>query len=363
MVNVVKGLLGGKPRGAKVLQGYKPMGFTSAGLSGSSNGSTFTLTQSPGLRAAIDDIRAGFTSRAATLQNQASALEGLRPTLTGIAGNLRSSVDSARGKLTAAGASLATLTPQIDDLRARIRGTTTGLPALAGQAAALRGEVRPGFGRATDSRVTALRAQQRQSVGNLQEELSRRRVLGSSFASREVAALNADFAMREDQIRADAFIDELTASGELLGLEAGITGQEAGFRLQINEQERALIGDAFSIVRTSIETAMQEAALAQGLSEQEAALFAQDAQLVTQAFQARAESTTAAISSALAVLQQLNLETGIAAEMAQSSSQLTLRSLLGQAEAYSAQDSQLTGLIASITGDAASFFGKILGGP
>lgn len=360
MVSVVKGLLGKKPRGAKVLQGYKPAGFTSAGLSGSFDGNRFTLSQSPGLRAAIEDIRSGFVARAQTLQTQASALEGLRPTLTGIASNLRSSIGDARGKLTTAQSSLSTLTPQIDDLRARIRGTTTGLPALAGQAAALRSEVRPGFGRATDSRVAALRAQQRQSVGNLREELSKRRVLGSSFASREVAALNADFAMQEDRIRADAFIDELTASSELLGLEAGIAGQEASFRLTLNEQERALIGDAFSIVRTSIETAMQEAALAQGLSEQEAALFAQDAQLVTQAFQARAESTTAAISSALAVLQQLNLEGAVAAEMARSSSQLSLQSLLGQAEAYSAQDNQLTGLIASIMGDAAGFFGKIL---
>jgi hypothetical protein len=363
MVSIVKGLLGKKPRGAKVLQGYKPAGFTSAGLSGSFDGNNFSVSQSPGLRAAIDDIRAGFSARAQSLQTQASAVEALRPTLTGIASNLRSGIDAARGSLATSRTDLATLRPELDALRGRLRGTNTGLPALAGQAAALRSDVRPGFGRATESRVTALRAQQQQAVGNLREELSRRRVLGSSFASREVSALNADFAMQEDRIRADAFIDELTASGQLLELEAGIAGQEAAIGLELNSQERALIGDAFSIVRTSIETAMQEAALAQGLSQQEAALFAQDAALVTQAFQARAESTTAAISSALAVLQQLNLETGIAAEMARSSSQLSLQSLLGQAEAFSAQDNQLTGLIASITGDAASFFGKILGGP
>jgi hypothetical protein len=83
----------------------------------------------------------------------------------------------------------------------------------------LRGQVRPGFGRLTQSRVEAIRGAGERTVGNLREELSRRRVAGSSFAQREIASTEAEFGRLEEQSRAEALIQEIGLTGQLIGQE------------------------------------------------------------------------------------------------------------------------------------------------
>ena len=91
--------------------------------------------------------------------------------------------------------------------------------AFEGRAAEFRGlrsDVRPGFGRLTQARVEAIRAAGQRTVGNLREELAKRRVLGSTFASREIASVESEFGRQEEFARAESFLQELGLTGELI---------------------------------------------------------------------------------------------------------------------------------------------------
>ncbi len=91
--------------------------------------------------------------------------------------------------------------------------------AFEGRAAEFRGlrsDVKPGFGRLTRARVEAIRGAGQRAVGNLREELSKRRVLGSTFASREIASVESEFGRQEEFARAESFLQELGLTGELI---------------------------------------------------------------------------------------------------------------------------------------------------
>ena len=80
----------------------------------------------------------------------------------------------------------------------------------------LRADVRPGFGRLTQSRVQAIRNAGRRTVGNLRSELQKRRVLGSSFAQNQITGTEVEFAQQEERARAESFLQELALTGELI---------------------------------------------------------------------------------------------------------------------------------------------------
>ena len=86
----------------------------------------------------------------------------------------------------------------------------------AGEFRDLRSRVRPGFGELKRTRVEAIRAAGSRTIGNLREELGRRRVLGSTFASREIASTEAEFGRIEEQTRAESFLQELALTGQLI---------------------------------------------------------------------------------------------------------------------------------------------------
>ena len=97
------------------------------------------------------------------------------------------------------------------------------------QASAFRGlrdRVRPGFGELTRTRIDAIRGAGKRAVGNLREELGKRRVLGSTFASREIASEEARFGQLEEQSRAESFLQEVALTSQLIQQEfsASITG-------------------------------------------------------------------------------------------------------------------------------------------
>lgn len=83
----------------------------------------------------------------------------------------------------------------------------------------LRGQVEPGFGRLTDARVNAIENRRRSAVGNLRENLSRRRVLGSSFAQDALARAESEFGQQEAETRAQSFLQELDVTRDLIGRE------------------------------------------------------------------------------------------------------------------------------------------------
>ena len=90
------------------------------------------------------------------------------------------------------------------------------------QASAFRGlrdRVRPGFGELTRTRIDAIRSAGKRTIGNLREELGKRRVLGSTFATREIASEEARFGQIEEETRAESFLQELELTRQLIGDE------------------------------------------------------------------------------------------------------------------------------------------------
>lgn len=149
MSRIIKGIFGGTSSSERILQRFKPTGFSSPGLSGTFANDRFTLRRGAEAGEALADV--GSLS-----QEQASAFRGLR------------------------------------------------------------GRVRPGFGELTRTRIDAIRSAGKRTIGNLREELGKRRVLGSTFASREIASEEARFGQIEEQSRAESFLQELALTGELI---------------------------------------------------------------------------------------------------------------------------------------------------
>jgi len=83
----------------------------------------------------------------------------------------------------------------------------------------LRSKVGGAFSDVIRGRVDAIRQAGSRTVGNLREELSKRRVLGSSFAQREIAGIEASFAEQEARERSEGALAQLGAEAELINQE------------------------------------------------------------------------------------------------------------------------------------------------
>lgn len=80
----------------------------------------------------------------------------------------------------------------------------------------LLGEVTPGFGRLTKSRLAQLSDARNRTVGDLKSSLERRKVLGSSFANDTITRAEGEFARAEDEIVATSFLQEIDISINLV---------------------------------------------------------------------------------------------------------------------------------------------------
>ena len=100
---------------------------------------------------------------------------------------------------------------------------TTGLLEQLGlinkdQAARLGGlieQVKPGVGALTEARLTGLGNVRRRTIGDIRENLARRRVLGSSFAQDAITRAEREFAEQEAELRASSFLQELELTNQL----------------------------------------------------------------------------------------------------------------------------------------------------
>jgi len=84
----------------------------------------------------------------------------------------------------------------------------------------LRRILTPGFSDLRRQRLTALRDKERVAIGNLAENLARRRVLGSSFAQDALARAEAEFGRQESAVQGESFLAELATNLELIDREA-----------------------------------------------------------------------------------------------------------------------------------------------
>lgn len=97
----------------------------------------------------------------------------------------------------------------------------------------LRESVRPGFSALRESRLSGLDSDRRRVVGNLRDNLARRRVLGSSFASDAVTRSELDFSREADRVRAESFLQELDMTQQLV--EQEFTARRGEFQTRLDE--------------------------------------------------------------------------------------------------------------------------------
>lgn len=87
--------------------------------------------------------------------------------------------------------------------------------ALAG----LRSTVAPGFSDLRTAALTDIENSRSAAIGNLRENLQRRRVLGSSFAQDAVSRGEAEFAKKKAETEAISYLQELEATQQLMQQE------------------------------------------------------------------------------------------------------------------------------------------------
>lgn len=80
--------------------------------------------------------------------------------------------------------------------------------------------VAPGIGGLTKARVGALENARTRTIGDLRENLARRRVQGSSFANDAITRAQLEFAQEEEEIRASSFLQELELTNKLIQQQA-----------------------------------------------------------------------------------------------------------------------------------------------
>jgi hypothetical protein len=168
MSRIVKGIFGGRSSSEKILQQFRPVGFSSAGATGTFDqaANRYTLTRTPERIAALEGVTSGFGAQASALRNLRSQVQpGFSRLTTGIQANLR-------------------------------------------------------------ERVAAIRSQGRSTVGSIRENLARRRLAGSSFQESEAAAAQAEFQRVEDQARAQASQAEAAAFLQEIGMSQDLIQQE-----------------------------------------------------------------------------------------------------------------------------------------
>jgi len=96
--------------------------------------------------------------------------------------------------------------------------TEQGISATQQRVGDLRGfagQLDPAFGQVTQAGVAALESNRRRTVGNLAQNLQRRRVLGSSFAQDAISRAEAEFAQREGQLRSEMQLQSIQAQAQL----------------------------------------------------------------------------------------------------------------------------------------------------
>lgn len=228
------------------------------------------------------------------------------------------------------------LRQDVDSLRGR----------LGGRFAELQGQVKPGFGGLTEARVKAIRDRADEAVGNLRESLSRRKVLGSSFASDALARTELAFAQEEEGARAQSFVEEMGLSRQLAVDEAAATGQLG-----------QLAGNLLNLDAESLQLEAQTIGLDMGLTQQNAELFSTEMIAIQQAAGLLQQTTTRELQEAGLLADVANgVKTNIA-NVASSSGEIALL----QARLQAINDATAAGDVAGV-GDALGQLGSGLKG-
>jgi hypothetical protein len=109
--------------------------------------------------------------------------------------------------------------------------------AASGEQADLLGELRarvaPGISELRASRLSEIENARQSAIGNLRENLQRRRVMGSSFGNDALTRAETEFAGQRDRVAAESFLQELEASNQLINQE--FTARRQQFQTGLDE--------------------------------------------------------------------------------------------------------------------------------
>lgn len=122
----------------------------------------------------------------------------------------------------------------------------------------LRQNVRPGFSALRENLLNRSRLGGQQAIGNLRDNLRRRGVLGSSFGGDALARVDAENTLRDQEIEAETFLQELQLSEQLANKE--FDARRGEFLAKLNDLDAA-------------------AKIGQGLMQQATQIFSQNARL------------------------------------------------------------------------------------
>lgn len=138
------------------------------------------------------------------------------PPPTGInAGGLRSSLAGGNLNITAS--------PERTGLVGSIADT---FGQLGGELGALRSSVAPGVSGLRASRLGEIENARNRAIGDLRENLERRRVLGSSFGSDAITRAESEFAGQRERVAAESFLQELELTNNLINQQYNAQRQQ-----------------------------------------------------------------------------------------------------------------------------------------
>lgn len=122
------------------------------------------------------------------------------------------------------------VSPERTGLVGRIADSFSG---LSNELAGLRSKVAPGISELRAARLAEIDNARTAAVGNLRENLQRRRVLGSSFGQDAITRAESEFAGQRERVAAESFMAELEATNNLLNQE--FEARRASFQTGLNE--------------------------------------------------------------------------------------------------------------------------------
>lgn len=114
-----------------------------------------------------------------------------------------------------------------------VRGLATGFNNEADAIAGLRGRVAPGFSNLRTTRLQEIEDARKAAIGNLRENMARRRVQGSSFGQDALTRAELEFGRAKEATAAETFLQEMEATNQLIQQE--FAARRGAFETGLND--------------------------------------------------------------------------------------------------------------------------------
>lgn len=158
--------------------------------------------------------------------------------------------------------------PRVIDIKASperlglVDSIASMFPEQANLIAGQRARVAPGISDLRAARLAEVENARRESMGNLRDNLARRRVLGSSFGQDAITRSEAEFAGQKERVAAESFLQEFEMTNQLINQEFDLRRSEFSTHLdELNLEANLAAGLAKGATETMGANARTMAAL------------------------------------------------------------------------------------------------------